>query len=246
MSKNRFYPGYPLVVIDTVAEAVDANPVEGQCYLIAGRLYEAKLTGTAETTFNTVIAADNGLMYNETSAQASSGTAATNAGTAGTGVTASEVSSDGVNFVTTLTVSVTDALTLGDNVALSDGYLVYTFPAGVINVTSAYMTMGVTAASTEIQSDTPDVGIGTTVGSGANATLDAVDAAAENILTGQTAADTNGTATVKTVSNQVLTIESGDDHTVYFNVADTWADDTGADLTADIAGTITLTWIKVA
>ncbi|MCK9526966.1 MAG: right-handed parallel beta-helix repeat-containing protein, partial [Limnochordia bacterium] len=163
----------------------------------------------------------------------------THAGTANTGVTATE-SSDGHTFKTTLTVSQTDALTFADNAALADGYLLYTFPAGAIIVESAYMSMAVTAA--EDTTATPDVGLGTTEGSGANATLQAVGAAAENILTGQSAANCSGTATVKTVADQVLVIEAGDDHTVYFNVAATWADTAGADLTANIAGTVVLVW----
>lgn len=166
-----------------------------------------------------------------------------NTGTAGTGVTAVEYG-DGFNHTTVLTVSVTDALTLADNAAIADGYLVYTLPAGAVIVNSAYMTMAVTAA--EDTTATPDVGLGTTIGSGANATLNAVGAAAENIITGQTAADANGTATVKTIADQVLVIETGGDHTVYFNVADTWADTAGADLTADIAGTIVLNWSFMA
>lgn len=165
-----------------------------------------------------------------------------NKGTAGTDVTAVEIG-DGMNHTTILTVNVVDALTLADNAALADGYLVYTFPAGEIIVESAYMSMAVTAA--EDTTATADVGIGTTIGAGANATLNLVGAGAENILTGQTAADCNGTPTVKTAIPTAavpLVIAAADDHTVYFNVADTWADTAGADLTADIAGTIVLNW----
>lgn len=167
-----------------------------------------------------------------------------NVGTANTGVTAVEYG-DGYNHVSVLTVSQTDALTTADNAAISDGYLLYTFPAGACVVDYAYMSMAMTSASTEQQSDTPDVGLGTVIGSGANATLNAVGATSENIITGQTAADANGTATVKTAlptAGTPFVIESADAHTVYFNVADTWADDTGADLTADISGTVVLVW----
>lgn len=165
-----------------------------------------------------------------------------NAGTANTGVTAVEYG-DGFNHTSVLTVSQTDAITVADNAALADGYLVYTFPAGTVVVHSAYMTMGVTLA--EDTTATADVGIGTTQGSAAAATLDLDNAACENILTGQTTANCSGTATVKTATPTAavpLVIESGDDHTVYFNIANTWADTAGVDLTGDIAGTIVLKW----
>lgn len=162
-----------------------------------------------------------------------------NVGAVNAGVTAVEYGS-GTSHKTVLTVSKADALTVADNAALADGYKLYTFPAGKVVVKSASISMAVTAA--EDTTATADVGLGTTIGSGANATLDAVGAAAENILTGQTAADCNGTATVKTVANQPLAIESAGDHDVYFNVADTWANTAGADLSADIAGTVVLMW----
>lgn len=160
-------------------------------------------------------------------------------GTANTGVTAVTYG-DGKNFTTVLTVSQADAVTVADAAALADGYLLYTFPAGPIVVSAAYMSMALTLA--EDTTATAEVGLGTTIGSGANATLGAVAAAAENIITAQVAADANGTATVKTIADQVLVIEAAGDHTVYFNIADTWADTAGADLTGDIAGTVTLKW----
>lgn len=178
------------------------------------------------------------LRYNKT---------ATNVGTANTGVTAVEFG-DGYHHVTVLTVSQADALTIADTAAIADGYLLYTLPAGICVVSAAYMSMAVSAASTEAQSDTPDVGLGTTIASGSVATLDGT-AAFENLITGQTAADANGTATVKTTvptAGASLVIESGDDHTVHFNVADTWANDTGGDLTADIAGTVIIVWDFIA
>ena len=106
------------------------------------------------------------------------------------------------------------------------------------------MSIGTTLA--EDTTATADLGIGTTVGSGANATLDAVAAAAENIITGSTTANCSGTAEVLTVGDQVLVIEVGGDHTVYLNIADTWADTAGSDLTGDFAGTVVLEWMFMA
>lgn len=168
-----------------------------------------------------------------------------NVGTANTGVTAVEYG-NGVQHVTVLTVSQVDALTLDDDAALADGYLLYTFPAGVIVVNNAYMSMAITAGSSDLQADTPDVGLGTLEGSDAQATLDADDAACENIITGQTAADANGTATVATIGGVSLAITAAADHTVFFNAAATWSDDEQTDLTADIAGTVVLEWTLLA
>jgi len=191
---------------------------------------------------NTVLQADSG-QSGGIGWTASPTLTPTNTGTANTGVTATEEGDD-YTHRTTLVVSQTDALTTADNAAICDGYLLYTFPAGVIVVDNAYMTMAVTSASSEQQSDAPDVGLGTVIGSGAVATLDGT-ATFEDILTGQTATDSNGTATVAVGRTTVaggLPVAAGAAHTVHFNVADTWADDTGADLTMDIAGTVVLTW----
>ncbi len=163
-------------------------------------------------------------------------------GTVNTGVTASTFG-DGKNFTTILTISQADAVTVADNAALADGYLLYTLPAGPIILKAAYMSMGLTLA--EDTTATADAGIGTTIGSGANATLDAVAAGAENILTGQTMNNATGTAEVKTVVNQPIAIEAADSHLIYFNVADTWADTAGSDLNGDIAGTVTIHWSKM-
>lgn len=164
-------------------------------------------------------------------------------GTVNTGVTAVHYG-DGRNFTSIFTVSQVDAITVADNAALAVGYKLYDFPAGPIVVNSAYMSMAVTLA--EDTTATADVGLGTLIGSGANATLNLVGADAENILTGQTAADCNGTPTVKTIGSQVWAIEAAGSHSLYFNVADTWADTAGADLTGDIAGTVTINWTKMS
>lgn len=164
-----------------------------------------------------------------------------NNGTAETGVTATEYG-NGSYHKTVLTVSSTLPAIAG-GAALSVGTLLYTFPAGEVVVRSAYMNMAITKSEANITADTPDVGLGTAVAAGANALLSDT-AGAENILTGQTAADCDGTATELTVADQVLVIAAGDDHTVYFNAADTWA--ASGDAAAVISGTVTLIWSFVA
>lgn len=164
-----------------------------------------------------------------------------NRGIVNTGTTQVDVS-DGYNHTTTLTVSSTLPAIAG-GAALGVGKLLFTFPAGVIVVNHAYMSMAITQTQAHINADTPDVGLGTTIASGANALLSAVGAAAENILTGQTAANCTGTATVKTVHAPVV-IAVGDDHTVYFNAAASWA--ASGDAAAIITGTVVINWSFMA
>ena len=162
-----------------------------------------------------------------------------NVGTAGTGVTAVEYG-DGNWHKTVLTVSTTtDSIAAADTTAM--GNLVYTLPAGACIIKSAYMSMALTATDTLITDDTPDVGLGTVIASGSTDTLDGT-ATFENILTGQTAADCNGTATVKTIADQILVIETGDAHTIHFNYADIWA---GNDSETTVTGTIVIEWVFI-
>lgn len=163
-----------------------------------------------------------------------------NCGTPNTGVTAVEYG-DGRIHQTVLTIAKTDAIDIADDAALADGYKIYDFPAGSVIINGTYMTAGVTVASTESQAVNADLGLGTTVASGANNVLSA-NAAFENVLTGQTTAGCTGTAAVKTVGTQ-LVIEAGDSHSLFLNVAATWANDTGGDLTGDFAGTVVVNWV---
>lgn len=160
-----------------------------------------------------------------------------NLGTATSAVSTVEERGDKSRHTTVLTVQSTlGAIAGGANLAV--GKLLYTFPAGAIRIHGAYMSMAITQTQGNITADTPDVGLGTVVASGAVALLSGT-ATFENILTGQTAADCNGTASVKTV-DCALIMEAADAHTVYFNVADGWA--ASGDTGALINGTVVLDW----
>lgn len=163
-----------------------------------------------------------------------------NVGAAATGVTATEYG-DGATHRTVLAVNTTlPAIAGGANLGV--GKLLYTLPAGAIIVEGAYMSLAITQTQGNITADTPDGGLGTTIASGAVALLSGT-AAFENVLTGQTFNDCNGTAEVKTVT-ATLVVESGDAHTVYFNVADGWA--ASGDAAATLTGTVVLLWRFVA
>jgi hypothetical protein len=164
-----------------------------------------------------------------------------NVGTAATGVTAVEEGGDGSYHKTTLTVSSTLPAIAG-GAALAVGKLLYTLPAGAHAVKVSYMSMALTAADGNIDADTPDVGVGTVIASGAVAVLGGT-ATFENLITGQTATNCTGTATVKTIgptAGTVLPIEAAGAHTIYFNVADTWA--ASGETACPISGTVVIEW----
>lgn len=163
------------------------------------------------------------------------------AGTPGTNVTAVEYSGDGLNFTSILTLSGV-AATIGDNVALAGGALIYTFPAGPVVVNSATMSVGLSLTTGTPTTDTPELGLGTTQGSGANATLGDVGAGAENVLGPAVADDIAGTAELLTGAPG-LAIETAGAHTLYFNYADTWADVT--DTAATLDGTVVINWSRL-
>ncbi len=159
-------------------------------------------------------------------------------GTAATGVTAVEQGIGRIH-VTTLTFTNQTVGSPAGAAALAFGKLLYTLPAGAVIVKSSYISVGLNCTGAVVTADTPDVGLGTVVASGANALLSAAPAGSETILTGQTAANVNNTATLFMVSNSLANVAAADAHTVYLNVADTWA---GAD-TVRATGTVVLEWV---
>jgi hypothetical protein len=156
-------------------------------------------------------------------------------GSPGSGVTAREYG-DKYNHTTILNVqSVFPAIAGG--ASLGVGKLVYTLPAGACVVGPARLKVLVNGAAA-IAADTPDVGLGTTIASGAVAVLGGT-AAFENILTGQTMTDCDGTETDAIVTTE-LAIAANGAHTVYLNIADGWA--AGGDPALDVNAVIILPW----
>lgn len=166
-----------------------------------------------------------------------------NLGTAGTNCTVVEYA-DGrdITAVITITAAVLGAPTAGGNSA--HGAAIYTFPAGAHVTDVTYMSVGLTAGG--VTTDTPDVGIGSVVGSGAVAVLSDVGATSEDYITGQTAADSAGTATVQLVKNTtgIGVNKAADVKAVYLNAADGWDAGVTGDLTA--TGTVSIKWTKMS
>lgn len=170
-----------------------------------------------------------------------------NVGTVGTatGLTVAEYG-DGINHQTKITLAATPVGTPVGAANLAIGVLVYTLPAGAIIVGGTSMSVALADVSVGALciADTPDVGIGLLIGSGAQAVLSGVGATAENYLTGQTAAGCAAAytdITLATVTTQVA-LAAADAHLVHLNVADGWA---GAG-TIKATGTIVLNWVYSA
>lgn len=150
---------------------------------------------------------------------------------------------NGILQKTVLTLTNFDVGDSADNAALALGALIYTLPAGVIVIEACHIAVGVTIDDA-VQTDTPEIGVGNVVASGANATLGAAPAGSENVFEGTAMADVAGTVFTDTkgpTAGVPLILAAGDAHTLYLNLADTWADLTAAaELLA--SGTIVLLW----
>ncbi len=131
----------------------------------------------------------------------------------------------------------------GASASKAVGKLVYTFPAGAQVTDIVYMSVGLTGTGT---ANTPDVGIGSTLASGANALLSAAGATTEDYITGQTATNITGTATtVAAVPGATIGINmSSEVKTVYLNAAGAWAVGNTGNLTA--TGKIVIKWTKLS
>ncbi len=162
-------------------------------------------------------------------------------GTPGVGVTAVH-EGVGRDIVTTLTLTATTVDPPTAAAAEGHGHLVYTFPAGAHFHEVTYMSMALQGGGV-VDADTPDVGIGSIIASGAVSVLSGTSTF-EDYITGQTATDADGTATVaQTVATAgaltgISINDAADVKTLHFNYADTWA---GAD-TLTATGTITFKW----
>jgi hypothetical protein len=155
-------------------------------------------------------------------------------GTVGTGVTAIHYG-DGKNFTTVLDiVDLEYAVAAAADEAI--GKLIYTFPAGAHLLSATSMNITLQGGGT-VDADTPDVGIGTVIATGAVAVLGGT-ATFEDIIDGQTATDCDGTAIAAFLKPDDELSVAADVKAVHLNIADDWA---GAD-TVNVNGTVVLKW----
>jgi hypothetical protein len=150
------------------------------------------------------------------------GGAGTSVGAAATGFTAVEYGG-GPSHRTVITndADLTKAVA---SAALSFGWKLYDFPAGVIRIVGGTIDVTVAGATS---TDTPEVGLGHLVGSGVNATLGAVSNDCESIFDGtaMSAISAAGTQYTETTAPEADLFHYDGTSTpldLYLNFADTW------------------------
>lgn len=162
-------------------------------------------------------------------------------GTPGSDVTAQELGSANTH-VTVLTFTTGAALpAIAGGADLAVGKLVYTLPAGAQVITGSDYSVGITQTAGNINADTPQVALGTTIASGAVAVLTGT-AGFYNVGTDSAAANCTGTPTVLASSVNVVS-QAGGTKTIYFNAAADWT--AGGDPAAELTGTITIFWTQL-
>ncbi len=179
-------------------------------------------TGTLET-------------YGASAWQSGGGYNSSNVGTVTTAATTAvvEYGSD-IDHVTKLTMTAFSLGTCGDNASLGIGAKFYTFPAGAIVVSQISM-LGALTAVVSVTAQTPEIGIGSAVATGAVAVLSG-NTTFEEYIDGNTsggtngatvATDINGTAFYKLSRNNldyIIKTSGGVSHDLFLNAAVAWAD----------------------
>jgi len=170
-------------------------------------------------------------------------------GTVGALVTAVEKIA-GIYHVTEITIPSQVIITTSGGENLAAGLELYTLPDGAVNIIGSAMHVFLTG-TTAHEDDTPEVGLGTTIGSGANATLGAVGAGAENVFGPHVVAGieddgtegalnlSGGSSTTANKSSGLFLADGDASRTIYLNIADGWAATAG---TVTAEGKVYLTW----
>ncbi|MFC1535738.1 hypothetical protein ACFL4H_00060 [Candidatus Neomarinimicrobiota bacterium] len=162
----------------------------------------------------------------------------------GNGVVAVEYG-DGFNHVTilTLTATVVGAPAAGTNVAVGD--TIYVFPAGAQLIEAMDMNMALTIGG--VTTDTPELGLGSVMGAGAQVTLGAAGATMEDYFEGTAVDSCGGTAEALGIKGAtagygtgIALNNSSDVKNLCINAADGWDAGVTGNLTA--SGTIAIKW----
>ncbi len=176
-------------------------------------------------------------------------------GTAGANVTETTYEQGGGNelgqrYMTNLVITAGISLvTTPDTASLAEGILIYTFPAGQIVVNRVYGDVGLDINDANNVADTPEIGLGTAVASGANATLgDAASGVeAENlwgphVVAGcDTDADTSDAG--QFISTLGFVMAGAGDHTCHLNCADNWGNGAGTQDVTIVNGRFIIEWL---
>ena len=160
-------------------------------------------------------------------------------GTVGPGLTSVVEEGAGPFHVTKINIGGGTVAAVG-GAALGLGKLIYTFPTGAIAINSIHMNAGLSAPSVNVAVST-DQGVGSVIGTGAVSVLGGTSAF-EDGVEGQTAV-ANGSLANKTQAGGgtyggARILEAAGAHTIFWNVAATWA---GAE-TMTMTGTVWINW----
>ncbi len=125
----------------------------------------------------------------------------------------------------------TSFVTTPDTAALADGAKIYTFPAGQIIIHEVYGDIGLEINDATNVADTPEVGLGSVIATGAVATLGAgastwEDTWGPHIVTGCDVGAAPSDA-IQQVSRPGKVIASAGVHAIFLNIADTWSNGGG-------------------
>jgi len=119
--------------------------------------------------------------------------------------------------------------------------LAYIAATDIVTVTGAGFTLSLQESDGNITADTPDVGLGSVIASGAVSVLSGT-ATFEDIMTGQTVNDANGTAEHNYVALATPTALTGAAD-CYLNIADGWAASGEAAGGVVASGLVTVDWM---
>lgn len=159
---------------------------------------------------------------------------------------------DGYDHLTRLTMTAFEVGVAADNASLAIGNKIYTLPAGTILITEASVVGGVTG-TVSVTAQTPEIGLGTVIGSGAAAVLsttmeDIMDGGAAGGIGGDLVAPDIAGATfykASAITNPVIIKTTGGKaRDIFLNAAVAWADVTAAGVLS-FTGVVTLRWRKV-
>lgn len=137
------------------------------------------------------------------------------------GFTAEHFGGEAGVWRTVLTATSATMPAIAGGAALGVGRLAMTFPAGVKIISGSAISLGLTQTQGFVNANTPVLGLGTVVASGAVSVLSGT-ATFQNIMAGSAVANCTGTQLVNQV-NTGLVIPAADAGTVHVNTAGTWA-----------------------
>ncbi len=188
------------------------------------------------------------LLHNGTQIQTGELHNSANVGTVAAATVVAEEFGDGIHHQTILTLTdhIVGAPGAGANLAI--GSKVYTFPAGVQAHKTSRFNLGLAVGG--VDTDTPDVGLGSVIGVGAVATLNGT-ATFEDYITGQTwTATCDGTlqacaplGATAGINTGISLNDTGNVKDIFLNAADGWNAGVTGNLT--VSGTIILNWETV-